>query len=112
MTGLEITNILPKDTVHAIWSGLSYGTLTQEAAADSLKTALNLVEDQNIICDVSSTKKWNKEIVVNELFLSKDYIDSALEQIKEIFQQRYSKDQETSHVWRDTNRRGKQIVVQ
>lgn len=110
MEAKRIVTLLSKQEVHNIGSGLWYQTLTQEAARKMLVSILSWLDPEQI-CDVTTeTSKEERltKVPLKDIIVSKWYrIQHAITQIREAFQYDYSQAQETSTVYRNTNRRRK-----
>ncbi len=110
----KIVTLLSKEQMHQIGSGLWYQLMTEDAARNILVNILSWL-DQEQFCDLTTEK--NKEerltkVPLKDIIPSEWYrIEHAITQIREAFQHDYSTAQETSTVYRDTNRREKRLAA-
>lgn len=111
MTGIKITELVGKETVHTIGSWLWYHTMTQELAAAKLTELLLKQKDQDILCDITTQDNQDetlKQVPLKDVLSSIEWqIGYAVTQIQELFSDEYSAAQETSTVYRDTKRHSK-----
>lgn len=114
MEAKKIVTLLSKEQIHQIGSGLWYQLMTEDAARNMLVNIFSWL-DQEQFCDLTTEK--NKEerltkVPLKDIIASTWYrIEHAITQIRDAFQYDYSRAQETSIVYRDTNKKEKRVAV-